>query len=69
MFFKSSNGLKTDGRWHFEERGAIRSPNVEMLTSDLGDYDFDIVNWTEEELELNEPYNYRGLTLRLSPKK
>jgi hypothetical protein len=73
LFFKSSNGFKTDGRWHFGERDAIRSPNVEMLTltSDLGDYDFDIVSWTEEELELNEPYvnNYRDLTLRLKPKE
>lgn len=73
LFFKYSNGLKTDGRWYFGERDAIRSQNVEVLTiiSDFGDHDFDIVSWTEEELELNEPYvnNYRDLTLRLKPKE
>lgn len=73
LFFKYSNGARIDGRWYFGERGAISSPNVEVITivSDIGTYDFDIINWSEEELELNEPYvdNYTNLTLRLSPKE
>lgn len=73
LFFKYSNGITSDGRWYFGERGTISSPNVEVITivSDFGNYDFDIMNWSEDELELNEPYvdNYRDLTLRLSPKR
>lgn len=76
LFFKYSNGAETDGQWRFSERDAISSPNVEViyLYSDFGDYDFDIINWTEEELELNEPningfYPPQDLTVHLKPKE
>jgi len=79
LLFKNSNGFESDGRWDLTERGTVSSPNVDALFiySDFGEHDFSIVNWTEDELELYEPYVQnpntlsviRGLTLRLEPKK
>lgn len=73
LFFNTSNGVETDGKWYFlgYQDGGFAPFNVTGVSifSGFGSYDFDIDNLTNKVLELSDNSSWGSFNIKLEAKE
>ncbi|MFT5645579.1 MAG: hypothetical protein ACI976_000252 [Aureispira sp.] len=73
LFFNTSNGVETDGKWDFlgQKESGFAPFNVTGVSifSDLGSYDFTIDTLTNKVLELSDNSSWGSFTIKLVAKE
>jgi len=73
LFFNTSNGIETDGRWFFlgQQAGGFAPFEVTgiSVSSGFGSYDFTINSLTNKNLDLSDASSFGTYTIQLEAKE